>query len=103
MENPYLLMIALAVLGELIIEGVKPGLDPLFVRWGVPADVNPYLYLSLCLGMALALTYRVDVLAVAGLVSPSWVGMVTTGLLTGRGANVVHDFIALVERPGTGD
>lgn len=96
MENPYLLVIALAVLGELLIEGIKPGLDPLFARIGVPADVNPYLYLSLALGVLLALVYRVDVLAAAGLAPATVVGIVTTGLLTGRGANYVHDFVALV-------
>jgi hypothetical protein len=98
--EPILLVIALATLGELIIEALKPGLQPLIARLSVPPDVNVYLYLSLALGMALAGCYRADLLWAVGLSeSATVVGVITTGLFIGRGANFVSDVISRLNRP----
>jgi hypothetical protein len=52
-------------------------------------------YTAALVGVVLCCVYAVDLLAVAGLVSPMpLVGYVVTGLLIGRGANFVHDFAA---------
>jgi len=95
--EPLLLVIAFAVIGELVIEALKPALDPLFNRLGLPEDVNLYLYLSLILGVSLAFIYQLDLLAAAGLTDEADVfGIVLTGLFVGRGSNFVHDVISRV-------
>lgn len=50
-------------------------------------------YLSVFIGIALCVTYRVDLLEFFDLASPwPWVGYLITGTLIGRGSNFVHDF-----------
>ena len=50
-------------------------------------------YVSVLIGVALCIVYRVDLLACFDLVSPwPWVGWVITGILIGRGSNFIHDF-----------
>ena len=50
-------------------------------------------YVSVLLGVALCIIYRVDLLLYFNLIPPwPWVGSLITGLLIGRGANFVHDF-----------
>ena len=46
---------------------------------------------GLVVGVALALSYQVDILAALGL-APSTVGQVVSGALIGRGADYVHGF-----------
>lgn len=86
----------LAGLEESFIEYVLGGLDAL----------KPYLlYLSMLLGVVLAVLFNVNLVAPAmqaagiqpaqGMVSAaSWVGEIMTGLLIGRGSNAVHGFIS---------
>lgn len=60
---------------------------------------RPYLkYVSLGLGIALSIAYKVDLLAATGLVSvfPA-VGYVVSGLIIGRGANYVNDIFAVLK------
>ncbi len=98
--EPVLLVITLATLGELIIEALKPGLEPLIARLSIPPDINVYLYLSLALGVVLAGVYRADLLWAVGLSeSATVVGVVTTGLFVGRGANFVSDVISRLKPP----
>ena len=57
-------------------------------------DKPPALrYAALGFGLILAVAYRVDLLALVGLVSPwsPFVGYVVTGLVIGRGSNFLHD------------
>ena len=50
-------------------------------------------YFAALIGIALCITYRVDLLAFFNLTSPwPWVGWVITGILIGRGSNFIHDF-----------
>ena len=96
--NPLTLVITLALLGEVIIEILKPLLRPV-MAWGaatIDADVDAgWLYLSTLLGVFLALLYQADLLLVVGLpplTGPAvYFGPVATGLIIGRGANFVHD------------
>ncbi len=95
--EPILLILTLATLGELIIETLKPGIAPLLTRLNLPADINPYLYLSLTLGLLLAFVYQADLLAAIGLsAGPTTAGIITTGLFLGRGSNFVSDVIQRV-------
>ena len=50
-------------------------------------------YVSVLIGVALCIVYRVDLLAYFNLTSPwPWVGWLITGILIGRGSNFIHDF-----------
>lgn len=93
--EPILLTLTLATLGELLIQALKPALQPLLNLLRLPADIDPYLYLLL--GVALALIYRVDLLAALGIGPWTTVGCLTTGLFLGRGANFVHDALAALQ------
>lgn len=95
--EPILLTLTLATLGELLIQALKPALQPLLNLLNLPADIDPYLYLSLLLGVALALIYRVDLLAALGIGPWTLVGCLTSGLFIGRGANFVHDALAALQ------
>ena len=52
---------------------------------------------GLVVGIALALSYQVDILAVLGL-APSIIGQIVSGALIGRGADYVHGFVKRVKR-----
>ena len=97
--EPLLLVIALSTIVEVIIEAFMPLLDPLFKRLPVPEDVEPYLYLSMAVGLVLTLAYQADLLAAIGLAEePALAGIVITGFFIGRGANFTHSVIKLVAR-----
>ena len=92
--QPLLLILTLATLGELLIEVLKPGIQPLLTRLNLPENINPYLYLSLTLGLLLAFLYQADLLAAIGLsATPTVAGILTTGLFLGRGSNFVSDVL----------
>ena len=92
--EPILLIIALATLAELIIEALKPGLAPLISRLNLPGDINPYLYISLTLGLILAIVYQADLIAAVGLAADTTTaGVITTGLFIGRGGNFISDVL----------
>ena len=93
--DQLLIVILLSTLGELIIEALKPAIEPIFSRLPIPDDINPYLYLALTLGLVLAAVYRADLLAAVGLSAGiTTIGVITTGLFIGRGANFVSDVIS---------
>lgn len=51
-------------------------------------------YIAALVGVALAIAYRADLLALFGLVAWSpWIGYVVTGLIIGRGANYLNDVV----------
>ena len=61
-------------------------------------------YFAALVGVALAVAYRADALALFGLDAwTPWIGWIVTGLVVGRGSNYLHDLIdrwlAPVERP----
>lgn len=63
-------------------------------------NVRPWLaYVSLSLGVVAAIAYKIDIPAMAGLVSPfPYVSYVISGLILGRGANYLNDFLSIVKK-----
>lgn len=59
-------------------------------------------YIAACVGVALAIAYRADALALFGLEAWSpWIGYVVTGLIIGRGANYLNDIVDRWRAPMT--
>lgn len=100
-------ILTLATLAELLIEVAKPLLEPLFTwllgripqaKRSSAAErslaINPYLYLSLLVGVGLAFNYDLDLIAALDVAPPTAVGTLITGALLGRGSNFIHDVIA---------
>lgn len=56
-------------------------------------------YVALALGVGLAIAYNVDILAMAGLVSPvPLIGNIVSGIIIGRGSNYVNDFVSKLRK-----
>ena len=94
----YYAIIAIALVIEAAVTTVK---------WAVKGQFNPWRLLAIVLAVALAIVYRVDLLAIAG-ITPAWgglwwVGAVLTGLVMSRGANVVADFAKILEKLHAGE
>jgi hypothetical protein len=54
-------------------------------------------YVSLIFGVVVAIAYRVDIPALAGLASPyPFVGAIVSGLIIGRGSNYVNDILTKI-------
>ena len=54
-------------------------------------------YMALILGVVLAIIYKVDILAMAGLVTEvSFVNYILSGMIIGRGSNYVNDLISTI-------
>lgn len=88
------LLMALAVLVEQVIESLKPLLDPLFALLPLPETVNPYLYLGAIGGVIVCILWGVDLATALGLTPPenaTLAAQVATGFIVGRGSNVAHD------------
>lgn len=98
--QPLVMITILALLGEVVIEVLKPLLAPMLAPLAKYEKVDPYLYISTALGVLFALLYRADLLLAIGLPEQAglaiYVGQVLTGLMLGRGANFVHDVIAKI-------
>lgn len=107
--TPVIMILTLAAVGEVVIESLKPLLQPLLRRIGVSeeGDEQAYLYLSTLIGLGLSFIYAADVLAAIGLEPPNQAavifGQVSTGLLLGRGSAVVHKAINRLGGVGGGD
>lgn len=57
-------------------------------------------YVSAVIGVALCVAYNADMLAALGVISPfPYVGAIVTGLIVGRGSNVLNDFYGKVKNP----
>lgn len=94
----------LAALVEALVEYlVQPWLKPEH-RELTPAEdlirTMALRYSAAVIGVVLCIAYQVDILALVGLFS-GWplIGPVLTGLLIGRGANFVNDFVERWVRP----
>lgn len=81
-----------------LIEGL---ITYLFGKTSEETPPRPWLkYVSLAMGIALAIAYKVDILAI---VAPELVpihpvvGYLVSGLIMGRGANYLNDIIALIK------
>jgi hypothetical protein len=74
-----------------------------YVTAAEPVRTMALRYSAAVAGVVLCVAYAVDMLALAGLES-GWplVGCVLTGLLIGRGANFVNDFVERWVRPMAG-
>ena len=56
-------------------------------------------YVSLALGILVAVAYKIDIPAMVGLVSAyAIVGYIMSGLVIGRGANYINDIFALIKK-----
>jgi hypothetical protein len=61
----------------------------------VPESLPALRYVSAAVGVLLCVLYGADLLATMGVVtSVPYVGAVVTGLLIGRGANFINDFVS---------
>jgi hypothetical protein len=88
-----------SVILALFLAGLDEGL--IEYLFGTPMDkiaaLKPYkwllMYLSALAGIGLAFWYQLDLSALIPGVTVSWVGMLLTGIMLGRGANYVHDII----------
>ena len=95
------LMFVLAFLAETLTEYFArpfikfeslPGVTPRNGQRVIPAFVLRYI--AAVVGIALAIAYRADVLALFGLVAwTPWIGWTVTGLIIGRGSNYLHDVV----------
>lgn len=71
----------------------------LFGKTAEDQPPRPWLkYVSLILGVLLALAYQIDIGTAVGLVSPfPVVGSVLSGLIIGRGANYLNDIMSFIK------
>lgn len=84
--------LALAFLTESMVEYV----------FGTIADhvekLKPYkwtlIYVALLVGVGLSWYYQLDLIALVAEQEPGQVGYIMTGLIVGRGANYLHDFVS---------
>jgi hypothetical protein len=60
--------------------------------------LTPYrwtlMYISAAVGVGLAFHYQFDVISLILSSTITWVGILLTGLVIGRGANFVHQFVS---------
>lgn len=96
--TPFAAILILAFLAESLTEYFARPVIHAFPTGPAPqAPGNPVSplwlrYIAALVGIGLAIAYRADVLAMAGLVAWSpWVGYVITGIIIGRGSNYLHD------------
>lgn len=87
-------IIILSIVGEVLIEALKPALAPIQAK--LPESIDLYLYLSMVFGLVLAFNWSANVFVVIGLGEGSiaLLGTIATGLILGRGSNFVHDVIS---------
>lgn len=95
-DNPFL-YVALTVLAFVATEGVVEYLlGEIFKRIEKLAPYSWTLkYASAAVGVFLTFYYALDAMTLVGLPA-SPVGTVITGVIVGRGANVVHDLFSLI-------
>lgn len=81
------------VCAAIIVEGIITYVKTFFVD----GKIQWQMITSLVLGVVVALAYRLDLLALCGLVSAiPLIGQVLTGILLSRGANYIFDLIKLL-------
>lgn len=90
-----------AIVGIFLLATIIEGLIAyLFGKREDYEPTRPYLkYVSLALGIGAAIAYKVDLLAMVGLVSVvPFVGYIVSGLVIGRGSNYLNDIISLIRK-----
>lgn len=81
------------ICAAIIVEGVITYVKTFFVD----GKFQWQMITSIVLGVVVALAYRLDLLALCGLVSAiPFIGQVLTGILLSRGANYIADLIKLL-------
>ena len=84
-------IVFLAIIVEGVISYVKTFLVDGKIQWQIVA--------AIIIGVLVAATYQVDLLALAGLkASVPFIGSLLTGILISRGSNYVFDLIKLIEQ-----
>lgn len=54
-------------------------------------------YVALIIGVALAIAYKVDILAMVGLTTTiPFIGYIVSGIIIGRGSNYVNDAVSML-------
>lgn len=99
--NSVVWWVVLALVLATLVEGfVEYVFGTLFDK--VPA-LSAYkwtlMYVSLVVGVAVAFYYSIDLVALiannaGGSLAVSWVGILFSGLIIGRGANYINDFVS---------
>ena len=85
--------LVLAAVVEAVLEYV---LGTWFIPLSNATRQKVVMAVGLVVGIALALSYQVDILAALGL-APSLVGQVVTGALIGRGSDYLHGFVKKIK------
>lgn len=85
------------ILGIVLLATLIEGL--ITYLFGENSSGRTYLrYVSLALGIALAIAYKIDIPAMVGLTTQFvFVGYVVSGLIIGRGANYLNDIFRLIQ------
>ena len=80
----------LALLNERLVEWfLMPLVDPLFVKWNIPAKYK--MYVALPTGILISLAASANVFTAT--LFPAEVGLGLTALLVGGGCNLLHQLI----------
>ena len=84
------------ILGIVFLATFVEGLiEYLFAKDGVSQPVLKYA--ALLIGVILAIAYKVDILAMIGLVTTvPFIGYVISGIIIGRGSNYVNDVFTMI-------
>jgi hypothetical protein len=97
--TPALSILILAAIVEAIVEYfIAPMVKPETENIKVPLQTDwrgmALRYSAAGIGVLLCILYDCDLLVVIGLTTPiPYVGAIVTGLLIGRGANYINDFV----------
>lgn len=98
----FLLWLSLAFICESMVEYIfAPFAVMAPAKWKWIDDYQPIKYVSLLVGVALALAYRLDIISEVFGATAGWpvTGQIITGLTIGRGSNYVHDFWSRYLKP----
>lgn len=92
----FTLVLFLAVICTKIVEAV---FEPVVEALELPRKL--LLFLSLMVGVALALFTSANIFAIVGVVfEPGWVAVIVTGILIGGSGSVIHDVVKAWEGLG---
>lgn len=92
-------LVLFAFLLETVVEVFKPLYAPISTRLN---DVPLPYYISIVLGVAGAIVFKVNGLELFGVVGPPIVGQVVTGLICSRGSNFMHEIYKKIQSLVTG-
>lgn len=87
-----------SILGIVVLATFIEGLITYVFGESSESSTRPWVrYVALVVGIAAAIAYKIDILAMAGLTAAyPYVGYVVSGLVIGRGSNYVNDFVSLI-------